>query len=159
MIRALTAATLLAIALPAAAQSVPAANYTDLWWNPSESGWGISFTQHTSNQAFAVWYTYDPRESAGAGRGKPLWIVMPGGRWTTPTQFTGDVYVTLGLPFNQAGSNKRQTAVGTFTFDFTSSTTGTFTYNISPPSGLPTNDPAYNLPAISGTKAIQRQSF
>jgi hypothetical protein len=159
MIRALIAATLLAIALPAAAQSVPAANYTDLWWNPSESGWGISFTQHTSNQAFAVWYTYDPRESVGGGRGKPLWIVMPGGRWTTPTRFTGDVYVTLGLPFNQAGSNKRQTAVGTFTFDFTSSTTGTFTYNLSPPSGLPTNDPAYNLPAMSGTKAIQRQSF
>ena len=40
-----------------------------------------------------------------------------------------------------------------------SSTTGTFTYNVSPPSGLPTIDPAYNLPAMSGTKAIQRQSF
>ena len=159
MIRSLTAAALLAFALPAAAQSVPAANYTDLWWNPSESGWGISFTQHASGQAFVVWYTYDPRETNSAGRASPLWLVMPGGRWTSPTRFTGDVYVTLGQPFNQAGSNKRQTAVGTFTFDFASSSTGTFTYNVSPPSGVGTSDPAFSLPTMSGVKAIQRQSF
>ena len=61
MNRALLTAVLLALAVPAAAQSVPAANYTDMWWNPSESGWGISFAQHASNQVFAVWYTYDPR--------------------------------------------------------------------------------------------------
>lgn len=159
MIRTFLAAALLALALPAAAQSTPAANYTDMWWNPSESGWGISFTQHSSNQAFVVWYTYDPRETLATGRAKPLWLVMPGGRWVTPTRFTGDVYVTLGMPFNQAGSNKRQTIVGTFTFDFTSASTGTFTYNIVGPAGLPPTDPAYNLPAMSGTKAIQRQSF
>jgi len=41
-------AALLALALPAAAQSVPAANYSDMWWNPGESGWGISITQHPS---------------------------------------------------------------------------------------------------------------
>ena len=160
MIRPFIIATLLAFALPASAQSVPAANYTDMWWNPSESGWGISFMQHgTSNQVFAVWYTYDPRELSSSGRNKPLWFVMPGGTWTSPTRLTGTAYVTNGVPFNQAGSNVRNTPVGTLTFDFANASSGTFTYSVTPPTGLAANDPAFNLPALSGSKTIQRQSF
>jgi hypothetical protein len=131
-----------------------------MWWNPGESGWGISIAQHPStNQVFAVWYTYDPRESATSGRSKPLWFVMPGGSWTAPTRLTGAAYVTNGVPFNQAGSNPSNTAVGTFTFDFSSATTGTFTYNIAAPANLAASDPAYSLPALAGSKPIQRQSF
>jgi hypothetical protein len=151
---------LLALALPAAAQSAPAANYSDMWWNPAESGWGISIAQHPStNQVFAVWYTYDPREPADSIRSKPLWFVMPGGTWTSPTRLTGTVYVTNGVPFNQSGSNPRNNPAGTFTFDFSSASAGTFTYDISAPQGLAANDPAYNLPSLSGSKPIQRQSF
>ena len=159
MNRALITAALLALALPAAAQSVPAANYTDMWWNPSESGWGVSFAQHSSNQVFAVWYTYDTRKSTASGQGKPLWFVVPGGTWTSPTRFTGTAYVTNGVPFNQSGSNLRSTPVGTFTFEFSSASSGTFTYNVNPPANVAANDPAFNLPALSGSKAIQRQSF
>ena len=159
MNRALMTAALLAVALPAAAQSVPAANYTDMWWNPSESGWGISFAQHSSTQVFAVWYTYDPRATTASGGAKPLWFVVPGGTWTSPTRFTGTAYVTNGVPFYQSGSNSKATAVGTFTFDFSGSSSGTFTYSVNAPAGVATNDPAYNLPAMSGSKAIQRQSF
>jgi hypothetical protein len=159
MKRTLLAAAFVALALPAAAQSVPAANYTDMWWNPSESGWGISFAQHSSNQVFAVWYTYDPREPTATGKAKPLWFVMPGGNWTSPTRITGTVFVTNGVPFNQGGTNLRSTAVGTFTFDFADSSRGTFTYNVTPPAGLAANDPAYNLPTLSGSKSIQRQVF
>lgn len=159
MIRPLLAAALLAAALPAAAQSVPATNYTDMWWNPAESGWGISFAQHPSNQVFAVWYTYDPRETTSSGRNKPLWFVVPGGTWTSPTRFTGTAYVTNGVPFNQSGSNSRNTAVGTLTFEFSSASRGTFTYNVAPPAGLASNDPAYNLPAMAGAKPIERQVF
>ena len=160
MIRRAYVLPLLALALPALAQSVPAANYSDMWWNPSESGWGVSIAQHAgSNQVFAVWYTYDPREPSSAGRYKPLWFVMPGGTWTSPTRLTGSVYVTNGVPFNQAGSNPRSNPVGSFTFDFASSSSGTFTYNVAPPSGLASNDPAYNLPSLNGSKPIQRQSF
>ena len=63
MIRRLIAAALFVLAPTSMAQSAtPAANYSDIWWNPAESGWGVTFTQHsTSNQVFAVWYTYDPR--------------------------------------------------------------------------------------------------
>jgi hypothetical protein len=150
----------LAVAGSAAAQSTPATNYTDMWWNSSESGWGLSFVQHGTNQVYAVWYTYDPREPDPAtGQFKPIWLVMAGGTWTTPTSITGPVYVTNGRPFSQSGSSTTVTAVGTFTFNFASSTAGTFTYNIAPPSGLASTDPAFNLPTLSGSKAIVRQGF
>jgi len=160
--RRLVAALFLCLALPAAAQVTPAANYTDMWYLASESGWGVSFTQHAgSNQVFAVWYTYDPRaaDASGAGRFKPLWIVMPGGTWTTPTSITGPVYVTNGEPFSQSGVSKGATQVGSFTFAFSGTANGTFSYHIAPPAGLAQSDPAFGLPAFSGTKSITRQSF
>jgi hypothetical protein len=151
---------MLALALPASGQSTPAANYTDMWWNRDESGWGISFAQHTgTNQVFAVWYTYDPREPASSGKSKPLWIVMPGGTWTTPTRITGTAYVTNGVPFNQSGSAQRNNVAGTFTFEFSSNSSGTFTYDIAPQANLVSADPAFNLPTMSGSKSIQRQTF
>ncbi|HYC38466.1 MAG TPA: hypothetical protein VEC19_18705 [Usitatibacter sp.] len=161
MLRRLLAIVLLALALPAAAQSTPAANYTDMWWNPAESGWGVSIVQHpTTHQVYAVWYTYDPREADPAtGQFKPLWIVMAGGTWTSPTTLTGPVYVTNGRPFNQAGSSTTVTNVGSFTFNFSGSSNGTFTYNIAPPAGLAPSDPAFNLPTLSGSKSITRQGF
>ena len=162
MIRRFLATALLTAALPAAAQSVPSANFSDMWWNPAESGWGISFVQHlTTNKVYAVWYTYDPREQDPAtGQFKPLWLVLAGGgTWTSPTTYTGPVYVTNGVPFSQAGSNTTVTPVGSFTFNFSSSTAGTFSYQIAPPAGVPATDPAFNLPSFSGTKSIVRQSF
>jgi lysyl endopeptidase len=156
-LRRAVAVAFLAMALPAAAQSVPAANYTDMWWNPSESGWGLSITQHSSNQVYAVWYTYDPRELEATGQYKPLWIVMSGGTWTSPTSVTGPVYVTNGVPFNQLGGKTAQSQVGTFTFNFSSANAGTFTYNIAGSgSGA---EPGAGLPSFSGTKSIVRQSF
>ena len=162
--RTFLAAALAILALEASAQSTPAANYTDLWWNPSESGWGVSFTQHAgTNQVFAIWYTYDPREPGASSGFKPLWIVMPGGSWTSPTTVTGTVYVANGVPFYGSGTILREpnnlVAVGSFTFSFSSATTGTFAYNIAAPSGLAATNPAYNLPAMTGTKSIIRQSF
>ncbi len=162
MIRLLLAACGLAFAAHASAQAVPASNYTDMWYLPSESGWGLSFMQHAgTNQALAVWYAYDPREAdpAAPGDAKPLWIVMPGGRWTQPNTITGDAYVTNGTPFNQAGGSNAATRVGSFTFTFSSGSTGTFRYDIAAPAGLAPNDPAYGLPALSGTKDITRQTY
>ena len=175
MIRKLAAVSLIAFALPAAAQSaVPATNYTDLWDNSNsvptaacpggESGWGITFTQHASNQVEAVWYTYDPRapDASSPGNFKPLWLVMPVGSWTSPTVYSGNMYVTLGTPFSQPWAFTQATLpvtmVGTFTFTFTSSSTGTFQYNVAPPTGLASSDPAFGLPSFSGTKPICRNT-
>lgn len=161
MIRRLLAPALFAAALPAAAQSVPATNYTDLWYNPNESGWGVAFTQHSSNQAYAMWYTYDPREQdpGSPGNYKPLWIVMSGGRWTSPTTITGPVYVLNGTPFFQPGSNRQQTEIGTFTITFTDASHAIFNYNIAPPAGLAANDPAFGLPIVAGSKHMERIQF
>ena len=159
------AAALCALSLPAAAQSVPNANYTDMWWaGPSESGWGISFVQHVgSNNAFAVMYHYDPREpdatTADGADFKPLWIVMGGGTWVSPTQITGNVYVTNGTPFFQSGSNTTVNPVGTFTFNFSDFNNATFVYNIAPQEGLSPSSPAFGLPAFNGVTAITRQPF
>ncbi len=158
-------AGLAALSLSAAAQSVPSTNFSDMWWNPSESGWGVSLVQHPSHRVYAIWFTYDPREAEAATPGtadyKPLWIVMNGGTWTSPTTLTGEAFVTHGTPFFQPwnGGNLRLTPVGTFTFNFSSASSGTFSYRIAPPAGIDPGDPAYGLPALSGTKPIQRQSF
>jgi hypothetical protein len=162
MFRRFLASALLAFALPVAAQSVPATNYSDMWYLPAESGWGVSFLQHSgSNQVFAVWYTYDPREpdATSPGNFRPMWIVMAGGTWTSPTTIGGPVYILNGTPFSQSGSNRSITPVGTFSFNFSDASNGTFTYNIAAPAGLPSTDPAFGLPAFSGTKNISRQSF
>jgi hypothetical protein len=166
--RALRRAAVAAVlaAGPAAAQSTPAANYSDMWYLASESGWGVSFVQHPSGRVYAVWYTYDPRVAAAppdpAGNFAPLWVVLAGGgTWTSPTSYTGPVYVTNGVPFSQAGSNTTVTPVGSFTFNFTDANNGTFTYDIAPPASgcADASCPAFGLPAFSGTKSITRQGF
>ena len=163
MIRTCAAALVAAASLHAAAQSAPARDYSDIWWNADESGWGVTFTQHATHQVSAVWYTYDPRalDAGSAVSYKPLWIVMAGGTWTSPTTLTGDAYVTLGSPYQVRwnAASLGITRVGTFTFTFTGESTATFAYDIAPPGGLTAGSPAFGLPAFSGTKAITRQPF
>ena len=153
----LAAASLAALAGPSAA-AVPNADYTDMWWNPSQSGWGVSFMQHGANgQAYATWYTYDPRTRDNAtGRNVPLWVVMTGGTWTAPNTITGRAYVFNGVPYNQSGTNPRGNDVGTFTLTFSDYSNATFTYDIAAPANVASNDPAYGLPAMSGSVAISR---
>lgn len=152
------------------AKATPAANFTDLWYNPSESGWGISFNQHPAAaagrdpQAFAVWYTYDPRrpalDTAEPSDFQSMWFVMPGGVWETSLRFTGKLYATKGTYFGQAWnpSTAEVTEVGTFVFDFTDANNGAFSYVVNPPASAP-GSAASGLPAFSGRKAITRLTF
>lgn len=116
----------------------PAINYSDLWWNAAESGWGLSLTQHGA-ALFGAWYAYD-------AAGKPLWVVMPGGKWTTPTTFTAELYTTTGpeplVTFNPA--QVVTTRVGSATLNFATAGQGTLTYTVN---------------GAAGSKAITRQSF
>jgi hypothetical protein len=45
----------------------PTSGYSDLWWNPNESGWGAAITQESAI-AFVTIFTYD-------AAGKPTWYV------------------------------------------------------------------------------------
>jgi hypothetical protein len=63
-------------------------NYTDLWWNPGESGWGMNITMK-QNVFFAVWYVYD---QAGAA----TWYTLQQGKWVNSSCYSGDIIKTNG---------------------------------------------------------------
>lgn len=101
----------------------PGAEYTDMWWKPTESGWGMSLIQHASGQLFVVWYHYG---ESGASQ----WLVIPGGVWTTSSSFTGAIYRTTGPSLAMAFDPASVTAVpvGVATIVFTDADHGTFTW-------------------------------
>ncbi len=105
-------------------------NYTDIWWNANESGWGLQVNQH-NNEIFAVWYTYDTD-------GSQLFIIMSGCdlQAFNGTTCRGNLYRTTGSPFNTV-FNKAQTVVtkigdGTLTFNAYNSATFTYRIGVSP---------------------------
>jgi hypothetical protein len=117
-------------------------NYTDLWWNANESGWGIQVTHH-NDEMFGTWFTYDEQ-------GNQLFIVLPGcniQRYNATQKIcTGDIFRTTGTPFNQpfVSANTAATRIGQATLTFTGDSTATF---------------AYQIGAVSLTKNITRQAF
>lgn len=119
---------------------VPAYDYSDLWWNPAESGWGLNLIQHASHVIFGVMYTYEAPNRA-------TWFVLPGGTWTSPTTFGGPLYRVTGPAFtaptfDPAAVNVRQ--VGAATLTFAGRDNGTFAFSVD---GTPV------------TKSITRQPF
>ena len=89
-------------------------NYSDIWWNPGESGWGITIADHET-QIFAVWYTY-------RADGSPTWFTLPGGTFSQGRRlFTGDLYQTTGPAYNTPVFDPNAvtaTKVGSATLDF-----------------------------------------
>jgi len=115
-------------------------NYQDLWWIPSESGWGLNIT-HQDSTLFATLFTYD-----AAGRG--LWLVLPSGPLQADGSYFGDLFRTAGpafdsVPFTPIGVADI-TNVGTMRLRFTDGSNGTLTYTYQ---------------GASVTKAITRQVF
>lgn len=118
---------------------VPAVNFTDLWWDPAESGWGMSINQGPANDVFAVWFTYD-------AAGNPAWYTLQPGSWVQATVFstyTGPIYRTTGPYFGGPFDPSRvtETPAGTGTLSFRDSSHGEFRYTIG---------------GISGAKQIER---
>ncbi|MGZ5644999.1 MAG: trypsin-like peptidase domain-containing protein [Usitatibacter sp.] len=117
-----------------------AIDYSDLWFNPAESGWGLNVIQHASRNIFAVWFTY-------AADGARTWFVIPGGTWTSPNTFTATMYSTSGPAASEGSFDPRRvtpTIVGSATLTFSDASHGTF---------------AYTVNGVSGAKSITRQPF
>jgi lysyl endopeptidase len=114
-------------------------DYTDLWWNPAESGWGLNLIQHPSGIIFGVWYTYD-------ADGKRTWFVLPSGSWTSANVYTGPLYATAGPAFNGPFDplQVRRNLVGAATLTFSDAANGTF---------------AYSVNGVSGVKSITRITY
>ncbi len=112
-------------------------NYTDLWWNPGESGWGVNLN-HQGGVIFATLYTYGLD-------GSPAWFSatmqgVPGG-----ASYLGDLYRTRGPAFNASPWRPvTYERVGTMRVAFDGAGAGTLTYDVD---GLPV------------TRAIERIRF
>jgi lysyl endopeptidase len=119
------------------ADRVDALNYTALWWNEAESGWGININ-HQGNIVFATLFTYD---DAGA----PMWLVMSRGDRQNGGSYSGALHRTTGPAFNaNPWTAIDATEVGTMRLVFSGPDTATLTYSVN---------------GRGVTKAIKRQAF
>jgi hypothetical protein len=134
---ALIAATL-GFALPASATTF-STDYTDLWYNApaeSESGWGVNVIQQ-NEILFVTLFVYGPDGTA-------RWYVGPAVGPSGTNTFTGPLYSATGSYFGAPFNPITATQVGSITFNFTSTTTGTL---------------AYNVGSVNVTKNIVRQTW
>jgi hypothetical protein len=116
----------------------PLYDFTDLWWTPTESGWGLTVIQHSDGALFAAWFVY-------GSDGKPIWYVIPGGTWLG-SQFKGSVYKTTGPYFGGAFDPTKGVVslAGTAELNFTDFNHAFFNYTID---------------GITSGKDIQREPF
>jgi len=113
---------------------VPAVNYTDLWWSPSESGWGLSLFHGPFNDVFGTWMVYGTD-------GKPTWYLLGSGKWTSAnslTTYEAQVFKTNGPHFAQVFDSRRVgfEKVGTAQIQFRDSMSATFRFDVEGVSGL-----------------------
>lgn len=67
----------------------PLTDYSGLWYNPLESGWGLSIHQGAGDVVFAMLFVY-------GANSQPEWYSIQGGRWSSSTLWTGTVFRTTG---------------------------------------------------------------
>lgn len=116
----------------------PVVDYTDLWWNTSESGWGMALTQEYA-MIFVAWYTYD-------ALGNAVWYVASNCPLVS-AGCAGDLYkVSGGSPLTVAwkGAGLVVTPVGNVAIAFSDARNGRLNYTID---------------GVSGSRIITRLEF
>ena len=114
-------------------------NYTSLWWDPEESGWGINFA-HQGDIVFGTLFTYD-------ASGEPMWLVMSAGRKQSGNTYSGALYRTRGASFDArpfppiTPSDIEQ--VGTMTVGFAGDSASL----------------AYTVDGVTVNKTVRKQAF
>lgn len=132
----------LAAAMPARATTF-STDFSDIWWNAAESGWGINVVQQ-SNIIFATLFVYGPDNTARwySATLRPV-SPQPAGL----TRFTGQTIRTTGPWFGTPVFNPNTVGfsiVGNMTLSFNSPVTGTLVYDVD---------------GVTVTKEITRQAF
>jgi len=114
----------------------PAVDYTDIWWNPAESGWGMAMAQQYGI-TFLAWYVYD-------STGKPTWQVAT--CTMSGSSCSGTLYRTTGPAFGPAFDPNavQATAAGTITVTFTDANNAVLSYTVG---------------GVTATKNVTRQLF
>lgn len=136
------------VALLACAASFAQANtittdFSDLWWNPNESGWGVNVIQQ-EDVLFATLFVYAADRS-------PTWYVGSSliykGMQNNQFVFEGPLYKTSGPYFAASTFPEAQVTrlqVGTMTFRAAQATTATISYTVD---------------GATVTKSIERQTW
>jgi len=129
---------LAAVSLAMISLGACATDYSDIWWNPAESGWGINLAQ-SDKFIFATFFVYGPGNV-------PTWYA---GNLTLDSSgnYTGGLYTTTGtylgiMPYDPAQFGV--TSVGTASFRPTAPDSGLLTYTVG---------------SVPVTKNIQRQTL
>ena len=133
----------LAGALPPPAQAASGYDVADLWWNPSESGWGMQLVQQSST-VFATLFVYDRFNV-------PIWYTatlnFTGLNPTNGPVYTGVLYETRGPYFATVPFDPDLVAVvpvGSLTFSSPTTSTGLLTYSVN---------------GVTVTKNVERQTL
>lgn len=106
------------------------ADVSGMWFNPSESGWGVNIIQQ-SDIMFVTLFVYD-------SNGRPLWLVGSDVRYTGQDGagaylFSGALYQTSGPWFGSSIFNPSAVSapqVGTVSFRFPTYDQGRITYSV-----------------------------
>ena len=131
---------LLGITAPAMATTF-GTDMSDLWWNPNESGWGVTATQQ-NEIVFLTFFVYGPDN-------RPTWYVGQasylGNSSDGAATFSGPLYQTtgpwLGTFFNPAAVGTRQVGTASMTAFVDQATLN------------------YNVDGVFVSKQITRQTF
>ena len=124
LVRFARAATIaLALCGPGAAL---AADYTDIWWTPSESGWGMNVIQ-SENFMFVTFFIY------GADH-KPTWYTADLSLDSSGA-YSGSLYATTGtyyaLPWSTGDATAQQVGSASFRPSTSNTYQATMTYVVS----------------------------
>lgn len=110
--------------------ATPTTDFSDLWFNPNEEGWGVTLTQQ--NQIiFVTLFIY-------VANGEPRWLVGPataylGASGSGAVTFSGPLYSATGPYYAAPTFDESQvvaTPVGTVTFTAGQISSGVLTYTV-----------------------------
>ena len=102
----------------------PTVSHTGPWYNPAESGWGLTWYEYPSNGFFGLFFIYN-------GSGTPDWYEFAGA-WTGSDVHSGNLRKNTGPAFGTTfdPGQVNKVVVGTYTLTFTSATTATLTFTV-----------------------------
>jgi hypothetical protein len=122
-------AALLACLSTSALAATATTDFSDLWWNPNEDGWGVTLTQQ--NQVlFVTLYVFQNNH-------QPKWFVGPATQYQGAdangmVTFSGPLFETTGSDLGGAWNpgDRHPSQVGTITFTASQISVGTLAYTV-----------------------------
>ncbi len=125
--KSMLAACVLFISSAVTSTATLANNYQDLWWVPSESGWGINISQQ-GDVMFATWFIY-------GANGQPTWVFLSNAKRSGAlgNTFDDEIFQATGTPFAVVpflSQNTNITKVGRAKFIFSDARNGSLTYDV-----------------------------